>query len=53
MTLMIGVGVLVLPQIGATTDAVYRIWCDPSFGPYLWSELEEIVTRIANRESAQ
>jgi sarcosine oxidase, subunit gamma len=42
MTLMIGVSVLVLPQ---ETDEgrVYRIWCDPSFGSYLQSELEKMV----------
>lgn len=41
MTLMIGVGVLVLPQL-TERGPIYRIWCDPSFGPYLQSELEEI-----------
>jgi sarcosine oxidase subunit gamma len=42
MTLMIGVGVLVMPQ--ETTDGmIYRIWCDPSFGSYLKSELEKMV----------
>jgi len=42
MTLMIGVAVLVMPQ---STDEgmVYRIWCDPSFGSYLQSELEQMV----------
>lgn len=40
MTLMIGVGVLVLPQL-TERGPIYRIWCDPSFGPYLQSELEE------------
>jgi sarcosine oxidase subunit gamma len=44
MTLMIGVGVLVLPQ--QTDDGlVYRIWCDPSFGSYLNSELERVVNQ--------
>jgi len=44
MTLMIGVAVLVLPQ---ETDEglAYRIWCDPSFGPYLQSELEKMVNQ--------
>jgi sarcosine oxidase subunit gamma len=42
MTLMIGVAVLVMPQV--TDDGpVYRIWCDPSFGSYLQSELEKMV----------
>ena len=44
MTLMIGVAVLVMPQ---ETDEgrVYRIWCDPSFGSYLKSELEKMVNQ--------
>ena len=44
MTLMIGVAVLVMPQ---ETDEglVYRIWCDPSFGSYLKSELEQVVNQ--------
>ncbi len=43
MTLMTGVAVLVLPQPGdAGTN--YRIWCDPSFGPYLWETLEDVTT---------
>jgi sarcosine oxidase subunit gamma len=45
MTLMIGVGVLVLPQL-SERGPVYRIWCDPSFGPYLKTELEEIIEEI-------
>lgn len=47
MTLMIGVGVLVLPQVSDEDGRSFRIWCDPSHGAYLWSELEEIVTRIS------
>ena len=44
MTLMIGVAVLVMPQeTGA--GRVYRIWCDPSFGSYLKSELEKMVNQ--------
>lgn len=46
MTLMIGVGVLVLPQASCDDGAVYRIWCDPSFGTYLWTELGEVVQKI-------
>jgi sarcosine oxidase subunit gamma len=42
MTLMIGVAVLVVPQ--STTDGRrYRIWCDPSFGPYLGESLGQVV----------
>lgn len=48
MTLLTGVGVLVLPQ---ATDAgtIYRIWCDPSFGPYLWETLEDVMTTRTGR----
>jgi len=42
MTLMIGVAVLVLPQ-GTGADGRYRIWCDPSFGPYLEDSLKTVV----------
>jgi sarcosine oxidase subunit gamma len=51
MTLMIGVGVLVLPQLSDDDAMVYRIWCDPSFGPYLWTELEEVVNRMTRSNS--
>jgi sarcosine oxidase subunit gamma len=46
MTLMIGVGVLVLPQ-QMEAGPVYRIWCDPSYGSYLGSSLEQIVQKIS------
>lgn len=42
MTMMIGVAVLVVPQAHEASRR-YRIWCDPSFGQYLWSTLEQIV----------
>jgi len=45
MTLMIGVAVVVLPHESGN-GRTYRIWCDPSYGAYLWTELEDIVTRI-------
>lgn len=41
MTLLIGVAVLIVPQ-PAKSDVRYRIWCDPTFGPYL----EESVARV-------
>jgi sarcosine oxidase subunit gamma len=44
MTLMIGVAVLVLPQ-ETHEGRVYRIWCDPSFGSYLQSQLEQMVNQ--------
>jgi sarcosine oxidase subunit gamma len=49
MTLMVGVSVLVLPQYAPEDGTVYRIWCDPSFGPYLWETLEEVVQKIPGR----
>ena len=49
MTLMVGVGALVLPQFSPEDGAIYRIWCDPSFGPYLWETLEEVVQKIPGR----
>jgi sarcosine oxidase subunit gamma len=52
MTSMIGIGVLVLPQVSDDEGPIYRIWCDPSYGSYLWSELEEIVTRIETGSNA-
>jgi sarcosine oxidase subunit gamma len=43
MTLMIGVAVLVVPQmVGAWPR--FRIWCDPTFGPYLEASLATVVT---------
>jgi sarcosine oxidase, subunit gamma len=42
MTLMIGVSVLVVPQnVGA--ERHYRIWCDPTFAPYLGASLGTVV----------
>jgi sarcosine oxidase, subunit gamma len=51
LTLMIGVGVLVLPQVNVDDGPIYRIWCDPSYGAYLWGELEQIVTRITTEKT--
>jgi sarcosine oxidase subunit gamma len=48
LTLMIGVGVLVLPQ-RRDDGRVFRIWCDPSFGPYLREELETVIQRKSGR----
>jgi sarcosine oxidase, subunit gamma len=44
MTLMIGVAVLVVPQ-----GASYRIWCDPTFGPYLGESLGAVVIDCGGR----
>ena len=49
MTLMVGVSVLVLPQ-QQLDGAIYRIWCDPSFGTYLWETLEEVVQKMPGRD---
>lgn len=43
MTLMIGVAVLVVPQRAAGEERRYRIWCDPTFGPYLGASLGGVV----------
>jgi sarcosine oxidase subunit gamma len=43
MTSMIGVSVLVAPQ-AAGAERQYRIWCDPSFGPYLEESLRTVVS---------
>jgi sarcosine oxidase subunit gamma len=45
MTLMIGVAVLVVPQSGRH----YRIWCDPTFGPYLGESLGAVVIECGGR----
>jgi sarcosine oxidase subunit gamma len=42
LTLMIGVAVLVAPQVEAD-ERYYRIWCDPSYGPYLGASLGAVV----------
>jgi sarcosine oxidase, subunit gamma len=47
MTLMLGVAVLVVPQEADTAgrDAArrYRIWCDPTFGPFLGEAVGGVV----------
>jgi sarcosine oxidase, subunit gamma len=43
MTLMIGVAVLVVPQM-AGAGPRFLVWCDPSFGPYLEGSLRTVVT---------
>lgn len=54
MTLMIGVAVLVVPQSGAggqggAVERRYRIWCDPTFGPYLGESLGAVVIECGGR----
>lgn len=48
MTLMIGVAVTVVPQ-GNAAQRRYRIWCDPSYGDYLWSSLLEVARALHGR----
>jgi sarcosine oxidase subunit gamma len=43
MTLMIGVAVLVVPQMVSAWPRI-RIWCDPTFGEYLEESLGTVVT---------
>jgi sarcosine oxidase subunit gamma len=43
MTLMVGVAVLVVPQAAPSGARRYRIWCDPTFGPYLSEALGAVV----------
>ena len=50
MTLMIGVAVLVVPRIAAGERA-YRIWCDPTFGPYLDESLGTVVSECGGRHT--
>jgi hypothetical protein len=45
MTSMIGVGVTVIPR-RAGTSTEFDIWCDPSFGLYLWSTLVGIAREM-------
>ena len=47
MTLMIGVAVLVVPQSEA--ERRYRIWCDPTFGPYMSESLGAVVSECGGR----
>jgi len=47
MTLMLGVAVLVVPQAaeipGRDAERRYRIWCDPTFGPFLCEAVGGVV----------
>lgn len=45
MTALAGVSVLVVPQRRAA-ELVYRLWCDPTFGPYLWRTLQGIAEEL-------
>jgi len=45
MTSMVGVGVTVVAR-NAGAGQEYRLWCDPSFGPYLWATLVGIAEEM-------
>ena len=45
MTSMAGVGVTVIRQ-EETPGPVYRIWCDPTYAPYLWETLLGIAKEL-------
>ena len=49
LTLMTGVAVVVVPQ-AERVGRRYRIWCDPSFGHYLWNTLRAIVVESGGAE---
>jgi len=45
MTSMVGVSVLILWH-PLKAQPCYRIWCDGTFGPYLWETLLEIAREL-------
>lgn len=49
LTLITGVAVVVVPQ-REREGRRYRIWCDPSFGRYLWNTLKAIVVESGGEE---
>ena len=50
MTLMVGVGVLVIPQLidGARQ---FKIWCDPTFGAYLADSVGTVVVESGGKQT--
>ncbi len=48
MTLMVGVAVLVLPQVRGGGGR-FRIWCDPTFGDYLGESVGSVVVDCGGR----
>ena len=57
MTLMIGVAVLVVPQAATggpgKVERRYRIWCDPTFGPYLGESLGAVVSECGGKKMGE
>ena len=46
LTSMVGVSVTVLPERTDSGEIGYRLWCDGSFGPYLWRTLWAIAGEL-------
>jgi sarcosine oxidase subunit gamma len=40
-----GISATVIRQI-LNDEPVYRIWCDGTYGPYMWEVLTEIATEL-------
>jgi len=51
MTLVVGVSVLVFPRM-ENGEQVYRLVCDPTFAPYLWRTLGNVVTDLGGQIQA-
>jgi len=50
MTLMVGVAVLVIPQvIGGARQ--FKIWCDPTFGAYLADSVGTVVVESGGKQT--
>jgi sarcosine oxidase subunit gamma len=47
MTQMVGVAVLVV-HAGSDASSGYRIWCDPTYAPYLWETLSDVAADFDN-----
>ncbi|HKQ23168.1 MAG TPA: hypothetical protein VJT81_01850 [Burkholderiales bacterium] len=45
MTMMVGVAVLVIRRDHRDLPG-FRIWCDPTYAPYLWETLNEIASEL-------
>lgn len=45
LTSLIGVSVLIIPG-ERSSHPLYRLWCDSSFGPYLWTTLLNIAAEL-------
>lgn len=45
LTSMVGVNVIVIPKV-ESGQLLYRIWCDGTFGEYLWQTLLEIAREL-------